>query len=96
MKIPSVLLLLATVATAAEPLPERVTFTEHIADVMIDATQRQLDLPENPGKKLAPIAAMLKGFDANGDGKLDDAERAPIRSLIQFSGFPRQMLNASP
>ncbi len=74
----------------------RAALTEHIADVMIDAAQRQLDLPENLGKKLAPIAGMLKGFDTNGDGTLDEAERAPVRTLIQLSGFPRQMLNASP
>ncbi len=74
----------------------RAALTEHIADVMIDAAQHSLELPEGLGKKLAPVAGMLKGFDTNGDGKLDDAERAPIRGLIQLSGFPRQMLNASP
>ncbi len=74
----------------------RAALTEHIADVMIDAAHRQLELPENLGKKLAPVAALLKGFDKNGDGTLDEAERAPIRALIQLSGFPRQMLNASP
>jgi hypothetical protein len=63
---------------------------------MIDAAQHALDLPEGLGKRVAPVAAMLKGFDTNADGKLDDAERAPVIALIQLSGFPRQMLNASP
>ena len=74
----------------------RTALTEHIADVMIDATKLQFDLPEGLGKRIAPVAGLLGGFDTNGDGKLDDAERAPIRALIQLSGFPRQMLNASP
>ena len=74
----------------------RAALTEHIADAIIDATQRQLVLPEGLGKRLEPVAAMLKGFDKNADGVLDNEERAPIRGLIQLSGFPRQMLNASP
>ena len=48
------------------------------------------------GKRLEPVAVMLKGFDKNADGQLDNEERVPIRGLIQLSGFPRQMLNASP
>jgi mono/diheme cytochrome c family protein len=74
----------------------RTALTEHIADVMIDATQHSVDLPEGLGRKLAPVAGLLKNFDKNGDGKLDESERIPIRALIQMSGFPRQMLNASP
>ena len=74
----------------------RTALTEHIADAMIDAAHHSRDLPEGLGKKLAPVTAMLLTLDKNGDGRLDDTERAPIRSLIQLSGFPRQMLNASP
>lgn len=55
---------------------------------MIDAAQRQFDLPENLAKKVAPIAAMINGFDTNGDGTFGEAERAPVRTLIQLSGSP--------
>ena len=74
----------------------RAALTEHIADVMIDAAQNQRDLPDGLTKRLEPVAALLKGFDKNADGTLDNEERAPVRGLIQLSGFPRQMLNASP
>ena len=74
----------------------RAALADHIADVMIDAAKNQRDLPEGLGKRLEPIAALLKGFDKNADGELDNDERTPIRGLIQLSGFPRQMLNASP
>ena len=74
----------------------RAALADHIADVMIDAASSQRDLPEGLGRRLDPIAALLKGFDKNADGLLDNEERAPIRGLIQLSGFPRQMLNASP
>ena len=74
----------------------RTALADHIADVMIDATQLKRDLPEGLGKRLEPVAALLKGFDKNADGQLDNEERVPIRGLIQLSGFPRQMLNASP
>jgi hypothetical protein len=74
----------------------RTALAEHIADTVLDAAARLVDLPEGLGKRLAPVAALLKSFDKNGDGKLDDIERAPARTLIQLSGFPRQMLNASP
>lgn len=74
----------------------RTALTDHIADVMIDAAKYRRELPEGLGKRLEPVAMMLKGFDKNEDGELDNEERAPIRTLIQLSGFPRQMLNASP
>ena len=74
----------------------RNALTEHIADVMIDAAQLKRELPEGLGKRLEPVGLLLKGYDLNGDGQLDNEERAPIRGLIQLSGFPRLMLNASP
>ena len=74
----------------------RVALADHIADVMIDAANLKRELPEGLRKRLEPVAALLKGFDKNADGKLDDNERAPVRGMIQLSGFPRQMLNASP
>ena len=74
----------------------RAALADHIADAMIDAAKNQRELPEGLGKRLEPVAALLKGFDKNADGELDNDERVPIRGLIQLSGFPRQMLNASP
>lgn len=74
----------------------RTALADHIADTMIDAAGNQRDLPDGLGKRLEPVAAILKGFDKNADGKLDNEERIPVRALIQLSGFPRQMLNASP
>jgi hypothetical protein len=74
----------------------RLALTEHIADAVLDAAARLVELPEGLGKRLAPVAALLKSFDKNADGQLDEIERAPARTLIQLSGFPRQMLNASP
>ncbi len=74
----------------------RTALADHIADVMIDATHLKRDLPEGLGKRLEPVAALLKGFDKNADCQLDNDERGPVRGLIHLSGFPRQMLNASP
>ena len=74
----------------------RAALADHIADALIDAAKNQVELPEGLGKRLEPVAALLKGFDKNADGELDNDERAPIRGLIHLSGFPRQMLNASP
>ena len=74
----------------------RMALADHIADVMIDAADLKRDLPEGLSKRLEPVAALLKGFDKNADGTLDDDERAPVRGMIQLSGFPRLMLNASP
>jgi hypothetical protein len=74
----------------------RLSLTEHIADLMIDAAGGKLDLPEGLGKRIGNLTALLMTFDKNTDGTLDNTERAPIRALIQLSGYPRQMLNASP
>ena len=40
------------------------------------------------------VQAMLLQFDANGNGKLDDAERPALRTFIQSSAmFPPQLNN---
>ena len=65
----------------------RAALRDFATDILID---RVVGEP----RRAAMVQAMLLQFDANGNGKLDDAERPALRTFIQSSAmFPPQLNN---
>lgn len=68
----------------------------HIADKLVTAMAKNSPLDDDTRRALPAGADFLKRHDKNGDGSLDQDERAPFRALLQLTGVPRQILDSSP